>query len=917
MMRKIVVAVAAVLILAVGAGGGWFVWKHFLRNPVDNARDLIARGEPRGALLVLRNAVRKDPGNAEVHFEMGRLLLSGGDPIAAEKELKEARRAGYKGSELVPLLAESFLAQGKFRDLLRDLSTDGLPPDDAARLLVERSLAQIALRDTLAARASAVIAERMSPSLADAPLALARIAAITGDRGQAMLKVDEALKLDPRKIEALSLKADLQRAEGDLTQAIATLDKAVDVAPQVPTLRLTRARALLIAAEDTRARQDVDVALRAEPKNALALWLQTILLIRAKDWQAANVSMQKLQPYLQQVPRGDYYYALIKFNVGQLEQAMELVSHYVARNKTDPDGHRLIARIKLAMGRSTEAAESLKRASELTGDQAPPAPGAEAPAATPDVSPTVTAEGLTRLAAQQLGSGDATNAERNLQQSLEVQPTRADTSTVQVLSALAAGDIERAEAAMERLARQPKALPEVVGNLTGLVRMARLDFDGATAAWEQAIKDVPTAVPPRVNLARIYSMRGDLPRAEKALSEILEVEPSNRAALRTLVELLTAENKTDEAIKYVRAARKIAPEAIALVVTEAALLARKADFAGAFYVMEQVPLEAALSPTLLTARAQILLVQDKKQEAADAYKQILQNNPGDQTTRGRLVDVLLALDKGEAAQQLVEQGLAQSPGNSTLLQTAVALAYRLKGLDAALALADKLLHDPINLPTARLFKGNLYMAARDFPKAVDAFRAEMQNQPFSGVVISLAGALRAAGKPEEGIRVLQDWVAKQADPTVAEVLSSVDIEAGRYDAAQKGLESVLAVRPNDPIALNNLAWIYAQHGDKRARPLAQKAYLLSPTSQAADTLGWILTNEGDSQLGAALLRRAAQELSNDPSVYYHFAVALKQTGDRANAIAVLKTVLDKGGEFKEREPAKALLAELDTAAKSP
>ena len=46
--------------------------------------------------------------------------------------------------------------------------------------------------------------------------------------------------------------------------------------------------------------------------------------------------------------------------------------------------------------------------------------------------------------------------------------------------------------------------------------------------------------------------------------------------------------------------------------------------------------------------------------------------------------------------------------------------------------------------------------------------------------------------------------------------------------------------------MNNLAWVYQQQGnDAKAQALARQAYVLSPSPQTADTLGWILTTSGD------------------------------------------------------------------------
>lgn len=908
-MRKIIIAAAVVVILAVGAAGGWRLYRHLRHDAVASARELLAKGDLRGGLLELRNAVRNNPNDPAAHALLGQTDLLIGDPVAAEKELKQARDLHYPGLELVPLLAHSYLGQERFRDLLRDFPPgSGLPPEQEASLLVSRALAQSALRDNIAALASSSAAERLAPRLAEAPLATARIMAAGGDSVQALVRTKRALDLDPNLLEALGLKADLEREQGEIAQAVATLDRAVGLAPALPRVHLARARALLLQGEDAKAQKDITLTLQGDPKNTLALYLQAVLLIRAKNWPAADVAMQKIQPVLLRVPRGDYYYALVKANLNQLEQADGAIARYTSRSPGDPDGWRLAARVQLLMGKPGPAAASLKRVAALGGGDTLAPVGAEA-----QVQPDALAndpEGLTHLASMQLDSGDTGGAARDLERSLEVTPKQADTGSVQVQAALAAGDIERAQATLEQLKHDPKVDPEVLGNLTGLVRMALLDFEGARAAWEAALQISPKSVALRINMARALVLLGRAPDAEKLLGEILAEQPANPSALRALLELQVAQGRLDDALAAVHAARRVAPTVVSLLVTDAALRAQVHDFSGAFTVLDEVPLEQAQSPLFLTVRAQILVVQDRKAEAADAYRQILLGSPLDVTTRQRLMQLLIAMDQSEDALKLAREGLAQAPGNSLLLQTVVALVYKISGLDPALAEVAQLRRDPINLPASRLLKGSLYMTAGKPAEAAEAFLAEMKDAPFSSLAISASAALRDAGKAEEGLALLRDWVAKQPDPIISNTLAGLDIQAHKLDEAERNLLAVLTERPNDPVALNNLAWIYQQLNNPKALGLAQKAYLLAPSAQTADTLGWILTQQGNARLGLMLLRRAAGQLRNDPAVLYHLAAALKQSGKPEDASRLIDVVLTRGGAFDERAQAVQLQTEL-------
>ncbi len=908
-MRKIIVVVLVALVVIGGGGAGWVVLRHFLHDAIASGEARLAAGDVHGATLEFRNAVRNHPENARAHVLLAKVQLMQGDAVAAEKELKQAQALHYDGPDLPPALARAYIGQEKFRDLLRDIPVGTLPPHEEAQLLVTRALAQTALGDPLSARASATAAERLDPKLADAPLAEARIMAVSGERAQALLKVDEALKLDPTLLEALGLKADILREQGDLERAVATLDKAVAAGPTLPRVRIARARLLLLEGQDDKASADLDVALKGEPKNAIAHYLKGLLLIRAKDWKGADLEFQKIQPVLPQLPRGDYYAALVKSNVNQLEQAVEQATRYTARNPQDPNGFRLLARIQLLMGKQIAAAESLKRVAALGGSSVDVPAGASAEvqaAAAGESSP----EGLTHLATQMIDKGDNAGAARDIEASLETPARPAQTGATQVLSALAVGDVDRAAAALERLKADPAAEPLAIANLTGLVQMARLDFDGARTTWADAAKRWPTAVTLQINLARVQALTDQAADSEKTLATVLTAQPAQPTALRMMIEILVGRGRLDEAIAYAKAARKAAPGALPLLVTEAALHAQAHDFSAAYAVLDEVPLEMAQSPLLLNIRSQIQLVQGRVKEATDSMRQILLAQPGDQATRQRLIQVLSETKQGEEALRLAREGLSLAPGNSTMMQLVVALVNATQGLDAALAEAAQLRRDPINLPAARLLKGVLYTGAKRYDDAVAAYRAEMKEAPFDALVLATASALSSAGHPDEGTALLRDWVAKQPDATVSDTLAAADIDAHRYDLAEKSLTAVLAERPTDAVALNNLAWIYQHNHDPRALDLARRAYLLQPSPQTADTLGWIVLQQGNANLGLLLERRAVAAMPRDPSVLYHFAAALKAAGQSDSALKLVTALLDTPAAFDERPDAVKLQADL-------
>ena len=141
-------------------------------------------------------------------------------------------------------------------------------------------------------------------------------------------------------------------------------------------------------------------------------------------------------------------------------------------------------------------------------------------------------------------------------------------------------------------------------------------------------------------------------------------------------------------------------------------------------------------------------------------------------------------------------------------------------------------------------------------------------------------------------------------------LAKLDILAGRLNDAQRHLEALLAMTPNDKTALNNLAWVYAQAGDSRARATAQKAYLQGADADSADTLGWIMLREHDAAAALPLLRQAGSQRPAAPAMQYHLAAALQANGQPREAAPILQAVLQAHPAFTERPQAEQLLASL-------
>ncbi|MBV9750420.1 MAG: PEP-CTERM system TPR-repeat protein PrsT [Acetobacteraceae bacterium] len=923
MTKKTALLAGTVAVILCGGGAGaWYVL-HQNHDPMVMARDMMAHGDVRGAGLELRNAVRDQPENAEAHFRLAEIQLAEGDPIAAEREARLARRTGYDAAAANQLTAQALLRQGKDQALLDEFKPDGLAPAQAVPLLVMRALAQLRLQNNAAASASIAEAERIAPNDPGAALAAARIAAAQHDYVAAEQDVDRALKLAPKSVDALLLKGQLANAKGDRKAALAAFDAALAAAPNSTVARLERANIYMLSNEDAKSRADVDAVLKAEPRNAPALYLRAVLLIRAKDFKAANDDLERITPVIDRFPRGLYFLAVDKAALGDAAQAADAAEKYAARFPKDLEGLKLLARIDLSAKQpdpviralapaatagtaDAEVLDLLGRAYALEG---------ETPLAVQvlqhasDLAPQ-NAEILTHLASSRLQLGDASGAAGTLERSLQMQPGQADAQRVLVIAAIENGNLDQAQAALDKL-RSEVGDTEAVGSLAGTIRLARFDLSGAEQQFRAVVEKFPQSVPAKLNLARALAVEDKREDAEGVLEGALKQDPANTAALGALTNLLLQQGQASRAAAAVEAAHEAAPANEAITAALSELYVRAGDPKKALALLDQVG--TTLPPPLLAARAQAQFAAGDQDGARQTWRDLLTLRPQNVEVRRLLVSALVRAKKFDEARSVVQEGLSLSPGNPVLLATSVAVAQAQGGMPAGLAEADRLRKDPANVPAASLLKGDVLMANRRFGEAAAAYQAEYKQAPSLALALRAADALQASGASAAAAQQLDDWLKRQPDsPDALRLLASLEMSAGQYAEAEPKFLQVLKLRPNDPVALNNLAWSLQEQGKPDALGYARRAFLAAPTPDIADTLGWILASHGEAADALPLLRQAAKAKPQDPSVQYHLALALSGTGQKGEAIHLLDALVGRSGSFTDKPKAQALLDQLKT-----
>jgi putative PEP-CTERM system TPR-repeat lipoprotein len=904
------------------AGVGLLPFAAHAADYLANARQALQKGDLKTAQIELRNAVRSDPQNANARFLLAQVQLQLGDPAAAEQQAREAEARGYDKLQTTPLIAEALLRENRPADLLRQFQLSGSDPKLDAEIAFARGAAQLALGETDDASQSFANAERLNPTNVQPWVAGTRLALARGDIKGAQEQLDHALAADGKSVEARVLKAQLMAMNHDVPGALALLDAVVSDSPPAIPARLMRANLLIATGKFKEAQADDDAVLSVLPNDIEGHYLKAVLQHEAGNDKDADATLMGLASVFDRMPRGYYLEAIVKEKLGQFDLADDAARKYLAHVPNDLNGGKLLARIQFERNRPDLAIDALSRfAANGTADpqayvilarayaasgQPEAAVGAlsKAEAKAPDDVGIRTFMSSLRL---QLNQPD--QAVQELEHAFALAPKQPDVAEALFLASLRTGDNDKAAAALTKIQAAQGDTP-LVENLDGLLKIARLDLPGARAEFESILQKNPDFVIAKVNLARVLAMQGDNAGAEKVLTAILDKNAAAEPALTMLTDMMIGANQIDDALAVVERAHSATPKDVRLTQSLGDLYIRAGKAQKALDLVASMSPNGTADPQLLGLQAAAQFALKQNDQARATLTRIVADQPRNLVARRQLLALLVDAGDYEGARNVIKAGMAALPNTYQLYLDYALIDLKTGGISAALNTADALYSQNQTFTPALLLKGDLYMANKQPEEAVKAYESVAASQPSATVAVRIAGAWEQEKKPAEAEKVLKDWFAKHPDDlAVASLLSSVQINAGEYPDAKATLQTIVAKQPRDAAALNNLAWVDQKLGTADAKAIAQQAYAMGPSPQTADTLGWILTTGGDPSTGAILLRQASTG-NTDPRIQYHFAVALNDTGQKGEAVKLLRQVVASPAQFSEKSDAQRLLNEI-------
>jgi cellulose synthase operon protein C len=899
---------------------------HSAAEYMARAQQSMAKQDYRAAAIDLKNALQLEPENAAARVALGRAALEMGDFAAAERELRFARRLGRNDAEVQVLLARVLLAQHNYDALLKEVDTSS-PADAPSRqqLLDYRGRALMMLGRAAEARKAFEEAVSLDPKSISPRIGLSNALMSLEGFDPAKAALDEARKLEPANVEVSIALGQLYAQNRQFPQAEATLSEAVALADKSANhLQLGIALASLSEVQMALnkvdvARQTTDRLAKLAPESPITLFLQARDAFLRGDNETAHSLLEQVLARDPRNTRAQLLLGAVNYAQGNLGQADMYLSSVVAAQPANSFARRLLAETRLRDRKPKDALAALQ------------------PAAAGDDE----LRALAGWAAVQAGDLDA--GITYLKENVKAHP---DDATAQLQLAAGYLGAGRTAQAISTLEAVPKEGNEAQRRDLLLINahVRNHDFPKAIEVAEHALQAKPGDELMTAALASLLTTSGDYPRARSVLEHAATLDPKSPAPLLGLGRIDLMQGKPADAITRFQKALALKPANPAILTALAqAHLAAGHDEEGT-KLLEQI---ARDNPTNVDARVMlgyVYLAQGKLDKSQSLAQQAVALAPSSPAALNLLASTLDAGGHLPESIKALEDASAKQP-ESAAYRFNLARSYLKAGrVDDALAAARECLKVDPNYVPALAMAGSLLLTSdpAESGKMLERIRVQAPDHPavavlegdlamregqYAQAAQSYARAGRTAPAPELALREfaarfqgklpdpdapLTAWLASHPqDVRVRTVLAQSYETRGDTARAIAEYERVIGLDPKQPVALNNLAYLYMRQSDPRAEATAKRAYDAAPqVPNIADTYGWTLVKAGKFEQAEGILREASQQAPKAGEIQFHLAVALARTGKPAEAREVLSQALAQEGKFEGRDEAESLMRSL-------
>lgn len=413
------------------------------------------------------------------------------------------------------------------------------------------------------------------------------------------------------------------------------------------------------------------------------------------------------------------------------------------------------------------------------------------------------------------------------------------------------------------------------------------------------LKDNPKDSDAIAMRAALMLQTGNLDQINMAandLQALVTKNPKNHLLHFNLARAMAAKGQMDAARLQLEEAVKLRPDFIVAREMLTRIYLLKGDFNKGLEASQDIIRLDRNNLTGHLMRSSALLGLGDKDKAREELEFITKTYPQNPDARWQVGYLAYQGKDYKQAEQIFGDLYKTNPhdGRSLAgLTEALASEHR---MSEAIAETQKALDKEPQRRDLRLFLANLDMRAEKYDDALGIYQGLLSKEPKSAdLLYRIAETERRKGDLNSAIDSFRR--CSQESPNNVDCLRMLGLlmeATGKRDLAKPVYEQILKIHPDDPVALNNLAFAKAEDGVDldQALTMSQRAVQVAPNSaELKDTLGLIYIRKSIPDDAIRIFRDLVVAEPKNAIFHYHYGMALNQKGDRLGAKKELEQAL--------------------------
>lgn len=852
---------------------------------IQRAKDFEDRGNLKGSIVELKNAIQKNPESPQARLLLGQIYLKSGMGAEAEKELTQANKLGVNSESIKPSLGEALLLMGEYERVLNEIHPgEQTSKVNLGRILQLRADALLKLGKTKEAcdvfqqsididthnpptywgLAQCAVAERnmtKAKEWLDSALKIKdkqpKTWIFIGDWEQlndnsegALFAYTSAIKSEPNNLEALQSRASLNLKLGQLELARVDIEKIRKIAPKSFAANHLQAFLKFKEKKYSEARDALQVALKIAPNNLSALLLGGSIENALNNPQTAELHLNKV---VRASPRNSSARRMLadtQLRLGRPDDAEKTLAPIDLEKIMDANILVTAGQIALANNEFSKATSYFEKAAEFS----------------PENAAIRTNLGLARLRQSD------NRAMADLQAAIDMGSSDNLAENVMILTQLKQGHFDTA---LISIAALEKKLPQspLPWNYRGAAYLGKKDAAKARSSFNQALKLEPKSFAAAANLAQLDLAEGEAANARQRFEGILQVSPQHLQAMLALADLALREKDEKGYVTWLEKAMQAHPQALQPRTAMTRYLLGKGENSKALTLAREAINADPGNPQALDLLGKTQMATGDKTSAIATFTTLTNKDKQSPDAHLHLALAQMADKNLRDARGTLHKALQLQPNHLASQDALLRLELAENRPESALQIARQIQGQRPESPLGYDREADIQLSQKRLPEAVMAYERALERGAGSTGSIKLARAQVALKRYADARATLSKALVRTpGDTSSLSALVGVELADGKADAAYRYARQVVQQKPTeaDGYMLEGRV-LMQQKKYAEAVPVYEKALAISKSSEHAIRVHQALLGAGRNADADARLLQWFKEQPNDVVVRTYLA----------------------------------------------